>query len=390
MEKFMKYANFFYTAVGIEPYKKDLLEHKKSLTSQIVFWANVINLTLVAIGESIYFRSAYSSGKLLEAVTVLSYIGFIIVGMSKMCFIWWKKAAMNGMVRELEEIYPRGKMQEQRYKLEKYLRSCSRISFTYSLLYSLLIWTFNLFSIMQFLVYEKWLNIREVGKTLPYFMYIPWKWEDNWTYYLVLFSQNFAGYTAAAGQISSDLLLSSVATQVVMHFDYLSESMETHELTGDCEKDSVFLTNTVRYHERILRLSDVMNEIFGIPLLLNFMVSSFVICFVGFQMTVGVSPDMITKLFLFLFSSMSQVYLICHYGQLVADASYGLSVAAYSQNWNHADIRYKRALVLIIARAQKLTYLKATIFLDISRSTMTDLLQISYKFFALLRTMYVQ
>jgi len=37
-------------------------------------------------------------------------------------------------------------------------------------------------------------------------------------------------------------------------------------------------------------------------------------------MTVGVPPDIVVKLFLFLVSSMSQVYLICHYGQLVADA----------------------------------------------------------------------
>jgi len=80
------------------------------------------------------------------------------------------------------------------------------------------------------------------------------------------------------------------------------------------------LAKTVQYHQRILRLMDVLNDIFGIPLLLNFMVSTFVICFVGFQMTVGVPPDIMIKLSLFLFSSLSQVYLICHYGQLIADA----------------------------------------------------------------------
>ncbi|XP_016926148.3 odorant receptor 85b [Drosophila suzukii] len=390
MKKLMKYASFFYTGVGIQPYSKRGDSEKNRLRDSIVFWSNVINLTMVGICESIYVYSAYKEDKFLEAVTVMSYIGFDIVGLSKMFFIRWKKTAITEMMEELEDIYPRGKVEEERYNLDKYLGSCSRISLTYSSLYSVLIWTFNLFCVMEYWVYEKWLNIRVVGKTLPYLMYIPWNYENSWSYYPLLFSQNFAGYTAAAGQISTDLLLCAVATQVVMHFDYLSSTMEHHKLSGNWQEDSRFLADSVRYHERILRLSDVVNDIFGIPLLLNFMVSSFVICFVGFQMTVGVPPDVVIKLFLFLFSSMSQVYLICHYGQMVADASYGVSVATYNQNWNQADVRYERALVIIIARAQKVTFLKATIFLDITRSTMTDLLQISYKFFALLRTMYTQ
>ncbi|XP_016959991.1 odorant receptor 85b [Drosophila biarmipes] len=390
MEKLMKYASFFYTGVGIQPYAKRGGSQKDRIRNRIVFWSNVINLTIVGTCESIYVYSAYKEEKFLEAVTVMSYIGFIIVGMSKMFFIRWKKTAITQMMEEFGDIFPRGKVDEERYNLAKYLRSCSRISLTYSTLYSVLIWTFNLFCIMEYWVYEKWLNIRVVGKTLPYLMYIPWNYENSWSYYPLLFSQNFAGYTAAAGQISTDLLLCAVATQVIMHFDYLSNTMEHHKLSGDWQEDSKFMAKAVMFHERILRLSEVVNDIFGIPLLLNFMVSSFVICFVGFQMTVGVPPDVVIKLFLFLFSSMSQVYLICHYGQMVADASYGVSVATYNQNWSHADVRYKRALVIIIARAQNVTFLKATIFLDITRSTMTDLLQISYKFFALLRTMYTQ
>ncbi|XP_043657160.1 odorant receptor 85b [Drosophila teissieri] len=390
MEKFLKYASFFYTVVGIRVHTNGEESRMDRLRYRIVFWANVINLSTVAICESIYAYSAFKDNKFLEAVTVMSYMGFVFVGLMKMFFIRWKKSAIAELINELKEIYPRGSVQEERYNLPMHLGTYSRIIFTYSLLYSVLIWTFNLFCVMEYWVYEKWLNVREVGKQLPYLMYIPWKWQDNWSYYPLLLIENFAGLTSAAGQISTDILLCAVATQLVMHFDFLSNSMERHELSGHWKKDSRFLVYIVRYHERIIRISNVMNDIFGIPLLLNFMVSSFVICFVGFQMTVGVPPDLVVKLFLFLVSSMSQVYLICHYGQLLADASHGFSVATYNQNWYQADVRYKRALVIIMVRSQKVVFLKATIFLDITRSTMTDLLQISYKFFALLRTMYTQ
>ncbi|KAM8705875.1 hypothetical protein ACLKA7_010210 [Drosophila subpalustris] len=75
---------------------------------------------------------------------------------------------------------------------------------------------------------------------------------------------------------------------------------------------------------------------------------------------------------------------------ITADASTGIALAVYNQNWSYADVRYRRALAFIISRSQKPVFLKATVFLHITRVTMTELLQLSYKFFALLRTMYAK
>ncbi|TDG38175.1 hypothetical protein AWZ03_015403, partial [Drosophila navojoa] len=52
--------------------------------------------------------------------------------------------------------------------------------------------------------------------------------------------------------------------------------------------------------------------------------------------------------------------------------SSSISMAAYNQNWIKADVRYRKALVYIIMRSQKPTYLKATVFIQITRGTMTD------------------
>ncbi|XP_034486755.1 odorant receptor 85c [Drosophila innubila] len=391
MDSFLKYANFFYKVVGIEPYTKVSRPSVSSIWNTIVFWANMINLGVMMLAEVVYVIIAFVTGKnIVEAIMVMSYIGFIFVGMNKMAFVWWRKSALNGIMQELEELFPRNKDDQSAYQLDKYLESCSRISFNFSLLYSVLIWTYNLFNIAEYLVYELWLKTRMVGLTLPYMMYIPWHYDGNWSYYLLLLSQILAGLTSAAGQVSSDLLLCAVATLIIMHYDYLSRTIEFKQLSGDWSKDSQFLSNIVQYHERLLSLSAELNEIFGVPLLLNFLISSFVICFVGFQMTVGLTPDVMIKLLLFLVSSLSQAYLICHHGQLIADASSGIALAAYKQNWSYADVRYRRTLTFIIARSQKPAYLKATVFMQITRVTMTELLQLSYKFFALLRTMYAK
>lgn len=63
-----------------------------------------------------------------------------------------------------------------------------------------------------------------------------------------------------------------------------------------------------------------MNDVFGVPLFFNFMTSSAIICFVGFQMTIGLSTDNLVKVGVFLAASLAQVYLICHYGQKLLEA----------------------------------------------------------------------
>lgn len=58
-----------------------------------------------------------------------------------------------------------------------------------------------------------------------------------------------------------------------------------------------------------------MNEVFGVSLLVNFISSSFIMCFLGFQMTIGVQADTLSMLFMFLFCSLVQILMICNYGQ---------------------------------------------------------------------------
>lgn len=320
MDSLMKYANFFYKCVGIEPYSSRTRSRGPTTWITFVFWANTINVIIAVLGEVAFVIKAFVTGDhIVEAIMAMSYIGFVVVALSKMFCVWLKKVELSQIIWDLEDLFPRDKVAQAAYRLDDYLHSCSRISITFAMLYTVLIWTFNLFNLMQYFIYDLWLNTRVITDTLPYFVYLPGLSGDNWTYYLLLFCENFAGYTSAAGQVSTDLLLCAVATQIIMHFNFLAKMIEDQQLTGSWEQDSRFLSDVVSYHNRLLRLSDQLNQIFGIPLILNFIISSFVLCFVSFQMTVGVQPDEMVKLLLFLVSSLCQVYLICYHGQLIVD-----------------------------------------------------------------------
>lgn len=70
----------------------------------------------------------------------------------------------------------------------------------------------------------------------------------------------------------------------------------------------------------IISISDVINEVFGVTLLLNFLSSSVLVCFVGFQMTLDQSPEIICKLAVYLVAATVEIYLLCFFSDWLISA----------------------------------------------------------------------
>lgn len=253
-DDFFKLANFFYISIGVRPYDKPGIEHGgvKLWASNLIFYFGVINMNCMLICEIIYVVEAFVTGEnILQAIMTMSYIGFVTVGDFKMLFIWRQKTALTKIVQRMMKLFPAEIKLQKEYRLQYYLRQSTRVTVGFSLLYMILIWTYNLFAIMQHIIYNKWLQIRDVDRELPYTMFYAWDWHDNGSYYLLYFLQDLAGYTSAAGQISSDLMLCALATQLVMHYDYISKTMTNY--TADKRQQNMkFLKHMIRYHEDLL------------------------------------------------------------------------------------------------------------------------------------------
>lgn len=261
-EDFFKITNFFYTTIGMVVVKRENLSLVKEMVASFIFYFGMINMNCVLCCEMIYVALAIiNRNKFLEATMTLSYIGFVLVADFKMLIIWHKRKELAEFLQGLKYIFPNEQKIQYKYNLRKYLSECTRVTIFFSVIYMIAIWTYNLFTVTQFLIYEKWLKIREIEKILPYFMYTPWDWTDHWSYYVLYISQDLAGYTSAAGHISGDLLLSSCATQMIMHYDFLSNSMQEYKSNlnekGVNKKkafrdDMGFLINMIQYHSYLL------------------------------------------------------------------------------------------------------------------------------------------
>ncbi|XP_061399082.1 odorant receptor 85b-like [Musca vetustissima] len=254
---------------------------------------------------------------------------------------------------------------------------------------------------MKYEVTSKILEDPQPVQELPYFIYTPWNWRNHWSYYLLYGMTSFAGHTSAMGTLSNDLLLYALISQIIMHFDFVAKSMKGYKIKGRVDKftigevenrksDMEVVKYFIEYHSKLLSLSERLNDIFGLLLFVHFASASVVICLVGFLMTIGTSFLSLFKLLIFLLTMLIESALICYSGQALMDASLNVSTAVFTSDWLRSDVKCQKMLILMSKRAQRPAQLKATTFIWISQETMAVLIQMSYKFFTLLRTMYVK
>ncbi|XP_054747314.1 putative odorant receptor 85d [Anastrepha obliqua] len=352
-----------------------------------------------------YILLAFANNKNFEEATKLtSFMGFVIVSDIKVFSIWSQRARIGALMRDLYALYPKTLAEQQLYNVKGELQRYKRFAYAFILLHEVLVWSYNLFPLLNYLINDLWLGIREVIMELPYYCWMPFDWRGNWRFYPMLIHQMGAGQASFSGQLANDLLLSAVAVQLIMHYRRLARQLETHAagLGSDTEKkhkksalacsarDLQFLRDIIVKHQMVLKLSQEFNEIFGISLFISFTFTVLIICFVLFHITIGASIDSLLMLVFFFFCSWVQIFLICYYAQGVLEASENISQAVYNHNWYDADLRYKKIILLIMQRAQKPAKLQATSLVTVTMSTMTGMLQISYKGFAVIRTMYAR
>lgn len=258
---------------------------------------------------------AFSTGtKFTEAIQTASYAGFIITADCKLLSVWYKKKVLTNLIKDLKKIYPISKKQQLEYKVQEYLRNVSFDMHLFVFMYMVLIWCFNLLAILQYAIS---IVVGEpIAQFLPYHVYLLWKWENTPWYYVLNVTQILAGFTAAAAFIASDLLLCGIVCQMCMHLDYIHRKIEEFSPNGE-RTDSIYLNRIIVYHQKLVSIIENVNSAFGVSLLFNFVTSSFIICFVGVQVTSGVFNSVSLKFTIFLISSLYQVFLICYYGQKI-------------------------------------------------------------------------
>ncbi|XP_030558007.1 odorant receptor 49a [Drosophila novamexicana] len=186
--------------------------------------------------------------------------------------------------------------------------------------------------------------------------------------------------------LGTDIWMMCLCGQLCMHFAHLGRQLEAyrpnrHHQLEDCE----FLVSIVRKHQLLFTLHMELDNIFGMLMAYNLFSTATTLCCVAFYSILqGLNREGFGFL-LFFFSCSAQFYMVCYYGQLLIDLSQSIALAAYIHTWYEGSPTYRKYLLLIMQRAQRPVMLSAKGVIIISLVTFTNLMNMTYRFFAIIR-----
>ncbi|XP_046991096.1 odorant receptor Or2-like [Schistocerca americana] len=141
----------------------------------------------------------------------------------------------------------------------------------------------------------------------------------------------------------------------------------------------------IQYHQDILRFVRYLDSVMSPLAMTQFISGVLLACVALFQATLSPDVSAVFRCAAALPTPTMQIYLYCWGAEDVVQQGEAVSLAAYSCGWHEAGGRFRRALRILMSRAQKPILLTAGRVYVINKATFISLMNAAYSYYALLR-----
>ncbi|XP_038219743.1 odorant receptor 85b-like [Zerene cesonia] len=373
--------------------------------------------TLCLMGTSNMTITFLKSRKFEDLVVVMPCVGFVAVGSSKSYKIVRNTAVFERIIFELKEMWPTGEMSEDKQKIaRKMMKQMNIVVKGYFWCNMGLIFFYNFPPYFQ--IIKRMFGI-DAPLVLAFKYVLPFDEYQLKAYPFILLIQTNACMSIVFFMLSSDLLFFIFLSNITLQFDFLSlrirqmiyvptddqlisdfplgkysEAIRKNEPQLDSltaeeweRKHMNELRDIVIRHQSLIRISGEVENMFNFSMLVNFMNSSIIICFCGICI-VYLEEWNELKFKIFLLSSMTQIWLLCWYGQSLLDSSKEVAIALYESGWYNVSKRIKSLILIMLHRSQHEVFVTTYGFSIISLESYTTIIKTSWSYFTLLINTY--
>ena len=305
------------------------------------------------------------------------------------------------LLQDMKTLFDSRLEDTNRCGLKKHLDNFHRLMILYSIPYLLLIFL-HLITIFPYLLFGS-MNLASEY----YFPFDPYRYEIFpfvylYTVYNVL--------TALINIVAIDSSLYAVITTLSIEFDTLKDDLKNilKETANNRKKK---MQDLIDRHNKLMDISDNLQEIYTVTFLLNFVISSLILCFAVFQISKLESFSTYMFFFVYFIMMSGSILLLCTYGQRIIDSSEAVADGIYESGWeDFNDNEFKKQIIMISLRAQKPKQLTAMnfasvslesfaavnilkeckFFSDTSRCLFFQILTSTGSYFSLLRSVYTE
>ncbi|XP_061705407.1 odorant receptor 67c-like [Cydia pomonella] len=200
----------------------------------------------------------------------------------------------------------------------------------------------------------------------------------------VYFHLVWSTFIAFFNTFGTDTFFFAFCVYMRMHFRILQRRFQN--AVG--EREGSQFVEVVKRHQDLIHLADQVEILYSKSTLFNIVTSSVLICLSAFNVTSVEDMGVVISFMAFLSMSLTQIFLLCYFGDMLMKSSMEISDAIYNSAWYQADQRTKRNVLLVLTKSRRPCKLTAARFADVNLTAFTTILSRSWSLFALLKTVY--
>nr|AXF48807.1 odorant receptors OR68 [Lobesia botrana] len=347
----------------------------------------IIMLFTFFIGQIIFFTNIEEVGAgFLDLANAIPCLFLILQNIFKLTVIR-KKHLIKDLILEIAELWPQEFQSKEKENV--FYDSLRRLKKFRDAILKLTCFGVMIYMCLPIFIYFIWSCIDgDTPYLYPFQLYYFVKINSLWKYQVFYLMQIVSGTMIHICMYwSCDLLLVTLTSDICILLRLLQYDLQN--IIVQCGRESLDdLKRIVKTHQKLLRLADKLNEIFGGIMLNITAVSSVVICFFGFLTIVVEGKFQKFKNLATVLQCLFIVFYIMLPGQILSDTSSGIADAAYQSMWYNSDPKFKKIIFIIIARSQKPCKLRAMSYGNMDFNAFCKICSTAWSYLSLVNQMY--
>ncbi|XP_045455188.1 odorant receptor 67c-like [Melitaea cinxia] len=360
----------------------------------LFYYFNLVWLYTDVIGEFFWLTDGIKLGKSLDELSMIAPCSTIcLLATAKSLPIFFNKDTLETAVANLRNIHLKALNNIEttdgsfeRKTVEDSLKFLNFIVYFLAMLCAVVVVIFSSLPLML-MGYDYYYN-GEMDLKLPFLIQYFFDAYANTTIWgLVYFHQVWSTTNVCMNIFAVDTLFYAFCTYIQVHFYILGHHFE-NVICDSHDKTRERMRQCIKRHQELIKLVDQLEILYSKSTLFNILSSSLLICLSGFNITIVAETSAMLAFTPFLVVSLSQISLMCFYGDMLMASSTSICDAIYKCRWYDASLDIKKSITIVLFRARKPCKVTAANFAVLNLSAFTTILSRSWSYFALLKTMY--
>lgn len=366
---FDDFTKFAFLMCRIVFFKFMPLSKSATLKEKVGHYARVsfVRITLVLCAVAFYLmvcHTVVNADDLSEAAKSFPNVCSVILMSLKGLASFLRRDDIWSLFHEFVEMNDRRAGKNRKYQVKKYFDEYHFYMISYATVFVLISLPI-LYAAIPFIV--------NGTMKMPIQYWFPFNPYNHKIFPFVLLWTFFIAYVNLMFLLGTDSLLYALLTVVAMEFEILkSDLLEISSIPENERSEKI--KDLIDHHNKLLDISEKLQNIYSLTFLLALAISSLILCTVLFQLSI-ISFDLEAYSFYvpYVFLLGGQTYLLCLFGQKLVNASESVADGVFHCGWeNFDDIILKKQLILIILRAQRAQRLSAMHFTDVTLASFTS------------------